>query len=52
MSRNPELSAILHILLQPTWVATGLKVEYDVLVCGCHHCHSYYLLTSVLYQIT
>ncbi|URE23463.1 GIY-YIG catalytic domain [Musa troglodytarum] len=32
MSRNPELSAILHILLQPTWVATGLKVEYDVLV--------------------
>ncbi|CAL9146409.1 unnamed protein product [Musa hybrid cultivar] len=37
MSRNPELSAILHILLQPTWVATGLKVEYDVLVneCSC-----------------
>ncbi|XP_064976878.1 DNA mismatch repair protein MSH1, mitochondrial-like isoform X2 [Musa acuminata AAA Group] len=35
MSRNPELSAILHILLQPTWVATGLKVEYDVLVNEC-----------------
>ncbi|WOL09932.1 DNA mismatch repair protein MSH1, mitochondrial isoform X1 [Canna indica] len=35
MSSNPELSAILHILLQPTWIATGLKVEYDVLVNEC-----------------
>ncbi|XP_072987924.1 DNA mismatch repair protein MSH1, mitochondrial isoform X1 [Typha latifolia] len=35
MNRNAELSAILFILLEPTWVATGLKVEYDILVSEC-----------------
>lgn len=32
MDKSTELSTILHILLEPTWVATGLKVEYDRLV--------------------
>lgn len=32
MHRNTELSAILHILLEPAWLATGLKVDYDILV--------------------
>lgn len=32
MNRNSELSAILSILLEPAWAATGLKVECDVLV--------------------
>ncbi|XP_029119846.2 DNA mismatch repair protein MSH1, mitochondrial isoform X1 [Elaeis guineensis] len=35
MSRSTELATILHILLEPTWVATGLKVEYDRLVNEC-----------------
>ncbi|ONK57299.1 uncharacterized protein A4U43_C10F18640 [Asparagus officinalis] len=35
MHRNSELSAILHILLEPTWVSTGLKVEYEMLVTEC-----------------
>lgn len=37
MSRNSELSGILHPLLEPTWFATGLKVAYDLMVCSCHH---------------
>ena len=32
MSRNAELSAILNKLLVPASVATGLKVEADILV--------------------
>ena len=32
MSRNAELSAILNKLLVPASVATGLKVEADMLV--------------------
>ncbi|KAH0462921.1 hypothetical protein IEQ34_007503 [Dendrobium chrysotoxum] len=32
MHRNTELSEILHILLEPAWLATGLKVDYDILV--------------------
>jgi len=32
MSRNAELSAILYKLLVPASVATGLKVEADILV--------------------
>lgn len=32
MSRNAELSAILNELLVPASVATGLKVEADMLV--------------------
>ncbi|XP_020084562.1 DNA mismatch repair protein MSH1, mitochondrial isoform X3 [Ananas comosus] len=35
MNRNSELSGILSILLEPAWAATGLKVEYDVLVDEC-----------------
>ncbi|XP_042375804.1 DNA mismatch repair protein MSH1, mitochondrial-like isoform X2 [Zingiber officinale] len=35
MSRNSELSGILHTLLEPTWLATGLKIEYDVMVNEC-----------------
>ncbi|KAL0920428.1 hypothetical protein M5K25_009565 [Dendrobium thyrsiflorum] len=35
MHRNTELSAILHILLEPAWLATGLKVDYDILVEEC-----------------
>ncbi|CAN6268464.1 unnamed protein product [Urochloa humidicola] len=35
MSRNAELSAILHKLLVPASVATGLKVEADILINEC-----------------
>lgn len=30
--RNSELRAILELLMDPTWVATGLKVDFDTLV--------------------
>jgi hypothetical protein len=32
MSNNAELSPVLHVLLAPTSVATGLQVEYGLLV--------------------
>lgn len=32
MSQNAELAPVLHVLLAPTSVATGLQVEYDLLV--------------------
>ncbi|XP_026665899.1 DNA mismatch repair protein MSH1, mitochondrial isoform X2 [Phoenix dactylifera] len=35
MDKITELSTILRILLEPTWVATGLKVEHDRLVNEC-----------------
>ncbi|KAG0475024.1 hypothetical protein HPP92_014710 [Vanilla planifolia] len=35
MHKSPELSTILRILLEPTWLATGLKVDYDTLVEKC-----------------
>nr|WHU50367.1 MutS-like protein [Allium cepa] len=35
MHKSSELSPILHILLEPSWVATGLKVDYDILVTEC-----------------
>ncbi|CAN6228760.1 unnamed protein product [Urochloa humidicola] len=35
MSRNAELSAVLHKLLVPASVATGLKVEADMLINEC-----------------
>lgn len=35
MHRNFELRAVLQVLLEPTWVETGLKVEYDLLVNEC-----------------
>lgn len=30
--RNSELRAIVELLMDPTWVATGLKVDFDTLV--------------------
>ncbi|XP_060179679.1 DNA mismatch repair protein MSH1, mitochondrial isoform X2 [Lycium barbarum] len=35
MYRNSELRAILELLMDPTWVATGLKVDFDTLVNEC-----------------
>ncbi|XP_019253693.1 PREDICTED: DNA mismatch repair protein MSH1, mitochondrial isoform X2 [Nicotiana attenuata] len=35
MYRNSELRAILESLMDPTWVATGLKVDFDTLVNEC-----------------
>ncbi|KAJ0970374.1 hypothetical protein J5N97_023251 [Dioscorea zingiberensis] len=32
MNRNSELSKILHVLLEPTWAATGLQVNYEIMV--------------------
>lgn len=32
MYRNPELLEILKLLMDPTWVATGLKIDFDKLV--------------------
>lgn len=29
---NPELREILKLLMDPTWVATGLKIHFDSLV--------------------
>ncbi|KAL3359886.1 hypothetical protein AABB24_016402 [Solanum stoloniferum] len=33
--RNSELRAIVELLMDPTWVATGLKVDFDTLVNEC-----------------
>lgn len=30
--KNPELLEILKLLMDPTWVATGLKIDFDKLV--------------------
>ncbi|CAA2994008.1 DNA mismatch repair MSH1, mitochondrial isoform X1 [Olea europaea subsp. europaea] len=35
MYRSPELNAILKLLMDPTWVATGLKAELETLVNEC-----------------
>ncbi|PKA56534.1 DNA mismatch repair protein MSH1, mitochondrial [Apostasia shenzhenica] len=35
MHRSAELCVILHILLEPAWLTTGLKVDYDILVKEC-----------------
>lgn len=32
MTKNPELSEILKLLMDPTWVATGLKIDFETLV--------------------
>ncbi|KAL9254405.1 DNA mismatch repair protein MSH1, mitochondrial-like protein [Drosera capensis] len=32
---NAELSKILKLLMDPTWMATGLKIEFDTLVSEC-----------------
>ncbi|CAI9118019.1 OLC1v1019520C1 [Oldenlandia corymbosa var. corymbosa] len=35
MSTNLELNKILKLLMDPTWVATGLKIEFETLVNEC-----------------
>lgn len=35
MQKNLELNEILELLMDPTWVATGLKTDFDTLVSGC-----------------
>lgn len=32
MHKNPELGKILMLLMDPTWVATGLKIDFETLV--------------------
>lgn len=32
MHRNSDLNKILKLLMDPTWVATGLKIDFDTLV--------------------
>ncbi|CAN0904923.1 DNA mismatch repair protein MSH1, mitochondrial [Linum grandiflorum] len=35
MYSNPELNGILKCLMDPTWVATGLKIDFETLVDEC-----------------
>ncbi|CAL5347515.1 unnamed protein product [Camellia sinensis] len=35
MHRNSELREILKLLMDPTWVATGLKIDFEKLVSEC-----------------
>ncbi|KAF5465838.1 hypothetical protein F2P56_015808, partial [Juglans regia] len=35
MYKNSELSEILKLLMDPTWVATGLKIDFETLVSEC-----------------
>ncbi|KAI3697129.1 hypothetical protein L6452_29898 [Arctium lappa] len=35
LHRNSELNEILRLLLDPTWVATGLKIDIEILVNEC-----------------
>ena len=32
MHRSSDLNKILKLLMDPTWVATGLKIDFDTLV--------------------
>lgn len=34
MHKNPELGKILKLLMDPTWVVTGLKIDFETLVSG------------------
>ncbi|CAH2052764.1 unnamed protein product [Thlaspi arvense] len=36
MRRHPELVEILKLLMEPTWVATGLKIDFETFVSECH----------------
>ncbi|KAG7632409.1 DNA mismatch repair protein MutS-like N-terminal [Arabidopsis suecica] len=36
MHRHAELVEILKLLMDPTWVATGLKIDFDTFVNECH----------------
>ncbi|CAH9072049.1 unnamed protein product [Cuscuta europaea] len=40
MNRHNELAQILHLLIDPTWEATGLKVDFDLLVNECKNVSS------------
>ncbi|VFR01558.1 unnamed protein product [Cuscuta campestris] len=40
MYRDNELVHILHLLIDPTWLATGLKVDIDLLVNECENVSS------------
>nr|XP_027116686.1 DNA mismatch repair protein MSH1, mitochondrial-like [Coffea arabica] len=35
MHRNSELKEVLKLLMDPTWVATGLKIDFETLVSEC-----------------
>ncbi|KAI5348200.1 hypothetical protein L3X38_001087 [Prunus dulcis] len=35
MRKTPELCEILQLLMDPTWVATGLKIDFETLVNEC-----------------
>ncbi|XP_038701517.1 DNA mismatch repair protein MSH1, mitochondrial isoform X1 [Tripterygium wilfordii] len=35
MYRNSELNEILKLLMDPTWVATGLKIDFETLIDEC-----------------
>nr|XP_043610187.1 DNA mismatch repair protein MSH1, mitochondrial isoform X2 [Erigeron canadensis] len=35
LHRNPELDQILQLLVDPTWVSTGLKIDSEILVNEC-----------------
>lgn len=35
MHRHPELVEILKLLMEPTWVATGLKIDFETFVSLC-----------------
>ncbi|GMY27006.1 DNA mismatch repair protein MSH1, mitochondrial isoform X1 [Fagus crenata] len=35
MYKNSELNEILKLLMDPTWVATGLKIDFETLVTEC-----------------
>lgn len=36
MHRHPELVEILKLLMEPTWVATGLKIDFETFVSFMH----------------
>uniref|UniRef100_A0A7N1A003 DNA mismatch repair proteins mutS family domain-containing protein n=2 Tax=Kalanchoe fedtschenkoi TaxID=63787 RepID=A0A7N1A003_KALFE len=35
MHKNPELNEIMQMLMDPTWLATGLKIQFDTFVSEC-----------------
>ncbi|KAM6565575.1 hypothetical protein CsatA_024703 [Cannabis sativa] len=35
MHKNSELNEILKLLMDPTWVATGLKIDFETLIDNC-----------------
>lgn len=52
MYGNSELNEILKLLMDPTWVATGLKIDFDKLVSDnlwCMYCFSLGIKNFPLY---